>query len=36
MAGTNGWEAEEQLKRRGVAVQRHRGRHGDELQVNCP
>jgi hypothetical protein len=36
MAGTNGWEVEQQLKRRGVDVHRHTGRHGDELQVNCP
>jgi hypothetical protein len=36
MAGAGGWEVEQQLKRRHIAVQRHTGRHGDELQVNCP
>ena len=36
MATSNGWDVEQQLKRRGVAVHRHRGRDGDELQVDCP
>jgi hypothetical protein len=31
VATMNGWDVEQQLKRRGVAVHRHSGRHGDEL-----